>query len=129
MMHLSRFQSHNANPVNNTVGDCTVRAISKVLGQDWEQTYIDLCLFGYIMSDMPSANRVWGAYLRNKGYKRSLIPEDVDDYTVERFCREHPKGEYILAISGHVVAVVNGYYFDTWDSGGEIPVYYWYKEG
>ena len=125
---MGRFQSYNANPVNNTVGDCTVRAISKVLDQDWEKTYIDLCLQGYIMCDMPSANRVWGAYLKSKGYKRQLIDDDRENYNVETFCTEHQNGRYILAISGHVVAAINGYYYDTWNSGGEVPVYYWYKE-
>lgn len=125
---MGRFQSYNANPVNNTVGDCTVRAISKVLDQDWEKTYIDLCLQGYIMCDMPSANRVWGAYLKSKGYKRQLIDDDRENYNVEMFCSEHPNGRYILAISGHVVAAINGYYYDTWNSGGEVPVYCWYKE-
>ncbi len=125
---MGRYQSYNANPVNNTVGDCTVRAISKVLDQDWEKTYIDLCLQGYIMCDMPSANRVWGAYLKSKGYKRQLIEDERENYNVEEFCREHPHGRYILAISGHVVAAINGYYYDTWNSGGEVPVYCWYKE-
>lgn len=125
---MGRFQSYNANPVNNTVGDCTVRAISKVLDQEWEKTYIDLCLQGYIMCDMPSANRVWGAYLKSKGYKRQLIDDDRENYNVEMFCAEHPNGRYILAISGHVVAAINGYYYDTWNSGGEVPVYCWYKE-
>lgn len=125
---MGRFQSYNANPVNNTVGDCTVRAISKVLDQDWEKTYIDLCLQGYIMCDMPSSNRVWGAYLKSKGFKRHLIEDDREDYNVEDFCMEHPNGRYILAISGHVVGVVSGYAFDTWDSTQEVPVYYWYKE-
>ena len=30
-------------------------------------------------------------------------------------------------ISGHVVAVIDGNYYDTWDSGDKIPIYYWYK--
>lgn len=48
--------------------------------------------------------------------------------TVKDFCKENPIGTYILAISGHVVAVIDGDYFDTWDSGEEIPIYYWKKE-
>ncbi len=80
------------------------------------------------MCDMPSSNRVWGAYLKSKGYKRKLIPEDLEGYTVTDFCNDHHNGKFLLAISGHVVTVENGYYFDSWDSGDEAPVYYWYKE-
>ena len=46
-------------------------------------------------------------------------------YTVDDFCGDHPVGTYILAIDGHVVCVQDGFYWDTWDSGQEIPIYYW----
>jgi hypothetical protein len=38
-------------------------------------------------------------------------------------------GRYILAIPGHAVAIVDGAYFDSFDSGNEVPIYYWKKEG
>ena len=120
---------HNENPDKINVGDCVIRAISKALGQEWDKTYLDICLEGLIICDMPSANHVWGAYLRRKGYKRYIIPDDCPDcYTVKNFCRDHPNGTYILAISGHVVCCIDGNYYDTWDSGSKIPVYYWKKE-
>ncbi len=122
------FISENANPINKRIGDCTVRAISKALGQDWEKTYADLSLQGFMLYDMPSANHVWGAYLKSKGFRRAVIPDECPDcYTVRDFCTDHPTGCYVLSISGHVVAVVEGNYYDTWDSGDQIPLYYWYK--
>ena len=48
-----KFTQYNANPDGNNVGDCTVRAISTVLGQDWDRTYIEMCLQAYIMKDLP----------------------------------------------------------------------------
>jgi hypothetical protein len=27
----------------------------------------------------------------------------------------------------HVVTVINGNYYDAWDSGGEVPIAYWTK--
>lgn len=27
-----------------------------------------------------------------------------------------------------MVSVVDGDYYDAWDSGKEVPVYYWHKE-
>ena len=128
---MSRYMSYNANPDGNNVGDCTVRALSAALGQGWEQTYIELALQGYLMRDMPSANHVWGAYLKGKGFRRAVLPDECPDcYTVSDFCADHPRGNYILALSGHVVAVIDGHYYDTWDSGDKVPIYYWYrKEG
>ena len=80
------------------------------------------------MGDMPSANHVWGAYLRKNGFKKRLVDDnEVDNYTVIDFCSDHPKGVYVLAISGHVVCVVDGNYYDSWDSGNEVPLYIWSK--
>lgn len=117
-----RFQYFNPNPIRgNRVGDCTIRAISKATGKTWEQVYAALCAYGFLRCDMPTANHVWGAYLRSQGF----TPTMADDCTVEDFCREHPAGTYILAIDGHVVCAVDGYFYDSWNSGQEIPVYYW----
>jgi hypothetical protein len=125
---MAKYIEYNANPSRKRVGDCTVRAISKVLGQDWEKTYVGLALYGFLLGDMPSANHTWGAYLKSNGFARALIPDEcIEGYTVRDFCRDHPSGVYLLAIDGHVVAVEDGCYFDSWDSGDEIPVYYWYR--
>ena len=123
------FVPYNPNPTKKNVGDCTVRAISKATGQSWEQTYAGLAVFGFDMGDMPSANSVWGAYLRAKGYTRRMIPENYPEhYTVRDFANDNPIGTYILALSGHVVCVIDGALYDSWDSSGEIPIYFWSRE-
>ena len=124
-----KFIRYNPNPTGKNVGDCTVRAISKALNQEWQETYAGLALYGFMMGDMPSANAVWGAYLRQKGFARSIIPDNCPDcYTVEDFAEDHSTGTYILALSGHVVCVRDGVLYDSWDSSGETPLYYWHKE-
>lgn len=120
------YKEFNPNPRGRKVGDCTVRAISKATGQDWHEVYVNLCVQGLLMGDMPSANAVWGSYLRSNGFNRRMIPDTCTaNYTVSDFATEHPDGTYILALSGHVVTVKNGDYWDSWDSGKEIPIYYW----
>ena len=122
------FKNFNPNPNGAYVGDCVVRAICKALDYDWHRTYLDVCIQGYMMCDMPSSNHVWGAYLQKKGFTRSVIPNNCPDcYTVQDFCKENAEGIYILATGSHVVAVVDGDYYDTWDSGNEVPIYYWKK--
>ena len=118
------WKHYNLNPTGKNVGDCTVRALSKALNQDWYTTYFGLCIEGALLGDMPSANSVWGAYLRRKGYRRELAPDDV---TVDDFAESHPTGTYILALSGHVVCVQDGDLYDSWDSSNEIVLYYWEK--
>lgn len=120
------WRKYNPNPKGKAVGDCTVRAISMALGKPWNDVYCDLCEVGLNLCDMPSANAVWGAYLRENGFQRFSLPNTCPDcYTVEEFCREHPSGIYVLALSGHVVCVRNGDVFDSWDSRNEVPIYYW----
>lgn len=113
--------------------DCVIRAISAATGKTWDETAVRLCVWELILHDMPSADRVWGAYLRSCGFERCPIPADCPEcYTVADFCADHPRGMYILAISsggsGHVVYVNDGQYFDSWDSGDEYPIYYWKRK-
>lgn len=120
----------NPNPNGLYVGDCTVRAISKITGQDWDTTYIALAVNGFMLKDMPSSNHVWGSYLKSKGYHRYVLPDTCPDcYSVKDFCYDNPKGKYILATGSHVIASEDGSYYDSWDSGDEAIVYFWTKEG
>lgn len=124
------FSYFNPNPAGIAVGDCVVRAICAATGESWDKTYVGLAVTGLDLADMPSANAVWGAYLRRKGYARHTLPDRCPDcYTVRDFAAEHPRGIYILALGGHVVTVKDGRYLDAWDSGAEIPLYVWTKKG
>lgn len=123
---MARFEYYNANPYKLQVGDCVIRAVSKVLGQTWNETYIGLCVEGLLLGDMPSSNSVWGHYLHSKGFHRRIMPDECPAcYTVRDFCDEHPKGKYLLALDGHVVAAIDGAYHDTWDSGDKPILYFW----
>lgn len=123
------FVFFNPNPGAKRVGDCAVRAIAKAMGTEWEKTYLALCVEGLRAHDMPSGNSVWGSYLKASGFRQRMLPDACPEcYTVAAFANEHPHGVYVLALSGHVVTVVNGDYYDTWDSGEEVPVYYFERE-
>lgn len=75
------------NPFGLRVGDCVVRAISKALDKSWEETYIDLCVQGFMMGDLPSSNSIWSTYLKHKGFRRRTIEDCPDCYSIEDFCR------------------------------------------
>ena len=79
------------------------------------------------MYEMPSTNSVWGTYLYNLGYRRYPIKQD-GYYTVRDFCADYPYGKYLLALNGHVIAVIDGDYYDTGDSGDDLPIFYWRRE-
>lgn len=122
-----RYVNFNKNPLYKRVGDCTVRAIATALDESWQKVYIWLCVYGFMFCDLPSANYVWGEYLKSKGFRRYVIDQD-GLYTVNDFCNDNPQGLFILALQSHVICVKNGDYLDTWDSGNEIPIYYWKRK-
>jgi len=118
------YQFLNKNPQNLYTGDCVIRAIATVLNQSWEETYDGVCEQGRKMYRMPSDNGVWGEYLRLRGFYKHLI-YCHECYTVKEFAEDNPKGIFVLGLDGHAVAVINGTYFDTVDSGDETVIYYW----
>ena len=124
------FVEYNANPHRKINGDCVIRAISKATNQPWEKVFIDLCLMALDEYDLPNANEIWSRYLRSKGFERYNIPNSCPDcYTVKDFCRDHIYDTYVLGTGDHAVAVIDGNYYDTADSGEEVPVYCFRKRG
>ena len=121
---------YNPNPVSTrNVDDCVVRAITKALNIDWETAYALLANNGFLMGDLMNSNLVWGSVLRQYGFKRSSIPNTCPDcYTISDFCKDHKKGIYVLGTGTHAVTIIDGNYYDSWDSGNEVPVYYWFKD-
>lgn len=116
----------NNNPCGRRVGDCAVRAVSVALDLDWEEAYERLTRAGFWMCDMPSSDSVVGALLRGAGFYREAIDDRLPEYySAEDFCKDHPKGIYVLAFGGHMAGVRDGCLYDSWDSSREVPAYYW----
>ena len=125
---MSTWTMYNPSPVGRNVGDCSVRAVAKALDTDWETAYALIVKNGYLMADMPSSNAVWGAVLRQNGFYRHAVPNACPDcYTIGEFADDHRKGVYVVGTGNHVVTVKDGVVYDSWDSRGEIPQYYWSK--
>lgn len=123
------YIQYNANPLKNIVGDCVIRAISKVMDKSWDDVYGELALQGFMLKDMPSSNEVWGSYLQDNGFTRHIIPNTCPAcYTVEDFCIDFPQGKFVLGTGTHAIASIDGCYYDTWQSGNESLIYYWEKE-
>ena len=123
------YKFYNPNPKNLLTSDCVVRAIAKLMDYDWDTAYLRLAIAAFDEKMIISSDTVWLNYLHQNGYRRYMIPDTCPFcYTVRDFAEDHPEGRYMLKIagssSGHVVAVVDGDYYDSWDSGNEIPIYY-----
>ena len=122
------YKYYNPNPKNRLVDDCVIRAIALLTDQTWDNTYIGITMAGFDEKDMPSSGRAFSKYLSDVGFKRYVIPNTCPScYTVRDFCSDNPKGNYLLVTDKHVIGVKDGNYYDTWDSGDEIPMYYWQR--
>lgn len=133
------FIHYNDNPLGLEVGDCVIRAISTALGYNWFMVHDELCFLSRKMADMPSSNRVWKEYLRSLGLREQLVDNECPNcLTVDRFSKMNNKGTYIVStceftkandivVSGtHLVAIIDGNYYDTWDSGADIPLSFFF---
>lgn len=116
---------YNPNPARKDTIDCTIRAISKLMDMDWDTTYLKLSVQGFAEKSMPSDDKVWGQYLRSNGFRLMPLPNTCPNcYTVRQFAEDHPRGRYLVKTYQHVVAVIDGNYYDSGDSGDEVPIYY-----
>jgi len=123
------WQEYNPNPVGRHVGDCSIRALTKALDIPWEKAYVLAMVNGFNMGDMPSSDSVWGAVLRQHGFYRTSIPDTCPDcYTAEDFCKDHPKGTFVLGFGGHTATVKDGVLYDSWNSSNEIPQFFWFRK-
>lgn len=123
------YSNYNPNPYGRAVGDCAVRAVAMATGKNWDDAYVSLAAAGLAAGDLPNADSVWGAYLQRNGFRKHLIENDGEPYTVADFASDNPEGIFVLSMPGrHVVTVQDGDYYDSWDSGAEVPIYYYAKE-
>lgn len=124
------FVQYNPNPEAYRTDDCTIRALTKALQMSWDDAHRTLADHSRELGDMMHKNWVWGDLLMENGYSRFTIPNTCPHcYTVADFAEDNPVGTYILGTGEHVVAVIDGDWYDTWDSGDEVPIiYYWRRE-
>lgn len=117
-----RYYQPNEKDLKDQVGDCQVRALSKALGLSWLETFdlvIPICreiqtpsIFACDLVRTKKAMDALGFdYTGISNKKGSIRP------TVDSFAKDHKQGTFILTVANHVVACVDGIYYDTWDCG------------
>ena len=120
------YVNYNANPSGKATGDCVIRAISTITGLPWRTVHWDLAELSNEQYQMMDDNPIWHEYLRRLGFRIQMVQWPCS--RIKDFCRCFSYGKYILGTGKHVIAVIDGDYFDTWDSGNELAVFYWKLE-
>ncbi|MBO5003970.1 MAG: hypothetical protein J6D03_01665 [Clostridia bacterium] len=111
---------YNPNPQKNNVGDCTIRAYCKFTGKTWNEMYDMSAKFAKDNAAMMDASNVVRKFIKEKLNCSLEYPKKEDRMTIKEFAKTHNKGKYIVGVRGHVVTIIDGYYYDSWDSGSKI---------
>ena len=116
----------NPNPKHRAGSDCVIRAICFAFDMGWYDVYDDLCRVGRMDCDWGCNDTVWGHYLLMRGCTPVVLPKKCPRcITIADFANRYPDGTYIIGTGGHAVAVINGDYYDSWDSGNELASFFW----
>lgn len=116
-----RWHEYNPNPKERNIGDCTLRSYCAAFGISWDKAFD-------IASKVAKENSSMIQYVADKvlveefncvvdeKYNKKMV-KSKDRIKVNEFALSHPYGTYILHVPKHQVTVINGEYWDSWDSG------------
>lgn len=116
----------NPNPAGKEVPDCVIRALCIVLNKSWLEVSDELYEIARQDYSVTCHDIVWGKYLYMMGFRPFLLPESCPRcVTVKAFCKMFPYGQYVIGTGSHAIAVIDGNYYDSWDSGDAVPSFFW----
>lgn len=129
-MKRYKYYQPNKKDIKDRQGDCVVRALTKVMNKTWLEVFNELIPYAIEIQCMPNSKTCYESYLKDNGFEYHGISNRKGSKrpTVESFTKEHKTGIFFLNVAKHVVSVVDGIYYDTWDSGQCCLYGYYEKE-
>lgn len=129
---------YNANPYDKNEGDCTIRALSLAYDMQYNLVKSELRSIGNKLNRDFNGIEAIKAFIEKHKYKNFYNNEHDNDLsigTVEDFANKNRHGTYIVYCSNstkqntsksfHLVAVINGDIYDTWDSSNYYVLGAW----
>lgn len=108
------FRYYNANPLEKSVNDCTVRAISLATDESWDKTYRVLSNYAQAHAIMPDEVEYIDAFLKAR-YKQVHCCRKISNITVREFVERNPTGTFLITMHGHITCCIDGCIYDTFD--------------
>ena len=133
--------NYNANPQGRNEGDCTIRALSLAYNLSYANVKSDLISLGNKNKSKFNTFPTINAFMEKHRFKKYLNNEDgsINVSTVENFAKKYRHGNYVVRCSDrskqdmshafHLVAVIDGKIYDTWDSGNYFVIDAWEVAG
>lgn len=120
------YINYNRHPKNIYTSDCVVRAISTAFNRDYLEVRRELneCKRNYNLSSYKELKFI-PKYLKN--YDKIILRKNRSEkrLTLAEFSNIYNKGSYICKVAHHVVAVIDGYILDTWNSSDKFVYSSW----
>ena len=116
--HYKYFQP-NERDAKDEFGDCAVRSICKAENLSWLDAYDMMYKLSREVQCPMNCKAGFEHILRSNGYEYTGISNKKGSKrpTVEHFTKMNNDGTYVLVVANHYVCCVNGFFYDTWDSG------------
>ena len=120
--------SQTKKDLKDNYSDCVFRTITKLFNVSWLDAFDSLIPYAREIQCNPNNKKCYEKYLLDHGYTYHGISNKKGSKrpTVQSFSSDHKIGKYFLNLANHVVAVVDGKYYDTWDCG-ECCLYGYYE--
>lgn len=124
-----RWVEFNPNPGKNTkANDCTIRAYCAAEGLSWDEAYDIASQAGKDNAYMPNDKSTVEKIITEKfGYEVCKLEKGEKKLTVSEFAIKYNVGTYLVMVARHLVAVVDGQYYDSWDCGDKKVSKYFEK--
>lgn len=124
-----KYFQPNEKDIKDEYGDCVIRSLCKALDMEWLEVFDEITPISREMQVPFNCKPCYSKYLENKGFEYKGISNKKGSKrpTVKSFANEHREGTYVLRLAHHIVTVVDGFYYDTFDSGFYSLYGYWEK--
>lgn len=135
------YVDYNANPQGRNEDDCTIRALSLVYNLSYANVKSDLISLGNKNKSKFNTFSTINDFMEKHRFKKYLNNEDgsINVSTVENFAKKYHHGNYVVRCSDrskqdmshsfHLVAVIDGKIYDTWDSADYFVIDAWEVAG
>lgn len=125
-----KYYQPNKKDLKDNYGDCAVRCICKAENLEWLDAYDMMYKLSREVQCPLNCKDGFEHIVKTLGYDYGKISnkKGTKRPTVKEFAKTHPTGTYICVVANHYVAVKDGQYHDTWDSGNKSLYGYWSKQ-
>lgn len=124
------YYQPNLKDLKDTFGDCVIRALTKVFNKPWKEMYDELVPIARELQCMPNQKNCYEKYLLDNGFQYFGISnkKGTKRPTIKKFALTNKSGIFIVNVANHVCCIIDGKYYDTWDSGDKCMYGYYTKQ-